>query len=166
MKQALASRIKIVAWALTVILAGTGSARAAEIVPPLAHDLRQDAIQARALKVPIMLIFVSDQCGYCKRVLDEFVQPLTRLPEYRHKVLMRRIQTSTPTKLRDFDGSTTTHGRFAVSHDIYLVPTIAFFDANGEMAAKPMVGLSTPDYYGYYLDQRIDQALAKIRGGP
>lgn len=165
MKQALAMRGKIVAWALAATLAGAGLARAAEIVP-LAHDLRQDAAQARSLKVPVMLIFVSDQCGYCKRVLEEFVRPLTRLPEYRHKVLMRRIQTSSPVALRDFDGSMTTHGHFALDHDIHLVPTIALLDADGGMAVKPLVGLSTPDYYGYYLDQRIDQALAKIRGGP
>ena len=42
MKQALAMRGKIVAWALAATLAGAGLARAAEIVP-LAHDLRQDA---------------------------------------------------------------------------------------------------------------------------
>jgi len=30
---------------------------------------------------------------------------------------------------------------------------------------EPLVGLSTPDFYGSYLDQAIEAALAKVRSG-
>jgi len=33
----------------------------------------------------------------------------------------------------------------------------------GETLAEPLVGFGTPDYYGYFLDERIDAALAQLR---
>jgi len=155
MKQALAWIIWIVAWALPAAWAAEGV--------PYSRNLQQDADAAKAVQGPVLVAFVGEHCGYCERVLNEFLIPMSRNPEYQGKVVMRRIETSSDRNLRDFAGAKSTHGRFAAGHDIYLVPTVALFDGKGRMLGKPLVGLTTVDYYGMYLDERIDQALAQVR---
>jgi len=130
---------------------------------PFSRNLQQDAAAAKALNAPVLVAFVGDHCSYCERVLNEFLIPMSRNPEYQGKVVMRRIETSSERSLRDFAGAKSTHSLFASGHDIYLVPTVALFDADGRMLGKPLVGLTTVDYYGMYLDETIDKAVAKVR---
>jgi hypothetical protein len=90
---------------------------------------------------------------------------MRRNAEYESKVIMRQIDVGSSALLRTFSGKTTTHARFAKDHRIKLTPTIKLFDAEGHELTEPLIGLTTPDYYGGFLDQRIDAALAKMRAG-
>jgi hypothetical protein len=67
--------------------------------------------------------------------------------------------------VKGFDGAVEDHRKFTSEHGIRMVPTVMLFDKNGKQLGKPLVGLTTVDYYGYYLDQAIDAALAQVRGG-
>ena len=156
MKQALAWFFWIVAWALQPAWAEEGV--------PYTRNLQQDAVAAKSIRGPVLVAFVSSHCGYCEQVLNEFLIPMSRNPDYQNKVVMRRIETSSDRSFRDFDGTKSTHSVFASEHDIFLVPTVALFDSEGHMLGKPLVGLSTVDYYGMYLDEKIDKAVAKVRG--
>ena len=111
----------------------------------------------------ILVMFSRPNCAYCTRVLKEFLEPMQRNAEYRAKVIMRVVKAGSRAKLRDFSGGMTTHNDFARENGVGMVPAIHFYDAWGNSLAEPLVGLSTPDYYGGFLDQRIDDALAKLR---
>jgi thioredoxin-related protein len=55
------------------------------------------------------------------------------------------------------------HGQaLAASLQIRLTPTLAFFGAKGEVAER-LVGYGSPDFYGAYLEQRIEAALTAAR---
>jgi thioredoxin-related protein len=155
MKQTLSLILWIVAWALP-------AAWAAEGVPP-SLDLRKDAAAARGINGAVLVAFVGDRCRYCERVLNEFLIPMSRNGEYRNKVVMRRIETDSHSRLRGFNGEETTQSEFAQANGIRMTPTILVFDEKGQRLTKPLIGLTTVDYYGYYLDQTIDGALEKIR---
>ncbi len=131
----------------------------------LAHDLALDAKAAESNHVVLLVMFSRPNCAYCTQVLKEFLEPMQRNAEYRGKVIMRQIKAGSRARLRDFSGGMTTHGEFAQENGVGMVPAIHFFDSWGTPLAEPLVGLSTPDYYGGFLDQRIDEALAKVRGG-
>ncbi len=148
----------ILAW---FTAAGVYAEDSAEV--PIAHDLAADAQEAKTRGVPIMLVFGSRNCTFCLILNRDFLRPMRRNPEYEAKVMMRRIDTTANAALRDFSGKTTTHARFAKEHRIKLTPTIKWFDSEGHEPTEPLIGLSTPDYYGGFLDQRIDAALAKVR---
>jgi hypothetical protein len=45
---------------------------------------------------------------------------------------------------------------------VRVAPTVSFLSARGEVA-PPLVGYSSPDFYGAYLDDRIEQARAALR---
>lgn len=149
----------ILAWMAPAL----GYAKGGGLVP-LAQDLALEAKTAEAARLPILVMYSRPNCAYCTQVLKEFLEPMQRNAEYRGKVIMRMVKAGSRAKLRDFSGGMTTHGDFAMENGVGMVPAIHLYDSWGAPLAEPLVGLSTPDYYGGFLDQRIDEALAKVRG--
>ncbi len=131
---------------------------------PLAQDLSLKAKAAEAQHLPIMVMFSRPNCIYCTRLLKDFLEPMQRNAKYRDKVVMLQVKSGSSIKLRDFSGGMTTHDDFARKNDVGMVPAVHFYDSRGNPLTEPLVGLPTPDYYGGFLDQRIDEALAKVRG--
>lgn len=130
---------------------------------PYAADLAREAETCKLRQVPMLILFTTPNCAYCERVRQEFLLPLRRNPEYADKVVFRQVDLRSNSKLLDFSGNATTQARFAKLHKITLTPTIKLFDAAGNSLTEPLIGLSTPDFYGVYLDRAIDEALGKIR---
>ncbi len=130
---------------------------------PFASDLTREAEISRARKIPVLVLFTSPNCAYCERIRQEFLLPMQRNPEYENRVIFRQVDLRSQRKLVDFSGNLTTHAQFCKQHKIKLTPTIKLFDATGNSLTEPLVGLSTPDFYGAYLDAAIDEALGKIR---
>lgn len=50
----------------------------------------------------------------------------------------------------------------AASLDVRLAPTVAFIGPDGKEIAERLVGYSSPDFYGAYLEQRIAQAHERL----
>lgn len=160
--------IKLANGLLVIILAwftATGAGAQDKVEIPLVRDFTLEAANARSKNVPILVLFSRHNCAFCTQVLQEFLLPMRRNAEYESKVIMRQIDVGSSAPLVAFSGKTTTHARFAREHRIRLTPTIKLFDAEGRELAEPLIGLTTPDYYGSFLDQRIDQALARVRAG-
>lgn len=130
---------------------------------PYAADLAQEAQVSQAGPAPLLILFTAPKCAYCEQVRREFLIPMLRNPEYANKVIIRQVEMQGNIKLLDFTGKSTTHGQFAKQQRVMLTPTVKLFDANGNLLTEPLVGLTTPDFYGAYLDRAIDEARAKIR---
>src|SRR5947209_5754114 len=77
------------------------------------------------------------------------------------RVVFRQVETNKGTKMVDFKGNVTTQKKFATLYKIRMTPTIWVVDGDGNALAEPIVGLSTPDYYGFYIDKAIDESLKK-----
>lgn len=161
MKQRLVWLMAIVAWALPAPWA----AAFAEEGVPYARNLQHDGELAKQKNGVVLVMFTGEYCGYCERVLNEFLIPMSRNPDYQKKLVMRRVDNTGFTTVKGFDGSVADHRQFSSDQGVKMVPTVMLYDTKGRLLAKPLVGLTTVDYYGYYLDQAIDQALAKVRGG-
>lgn len=149
----------ILAW----FIAASANAQG-KVEIPLARDFTLEATNSRAQNIPVLVLFSRHNCPYCVQILKEFLLPMRRNAEYDAKVIMRQINIDSSAPLRNFSGKNTTQARFAKEHQIKLTPTIKLFDADGHELTEPLVGLTTPDYYGMFLDQRIDEALRKVRG--
>jgi len=130
---------------------------------PLAKDLQSDAQLARKKGGVVLVLFENEHCGYCRRVLNEFLIPMSRNPEYQAKLVMRKVDNAGYASLKDFNGTRAAHTDFSRRHHVRMVPTVMLFDTQGNRLTSPLVGLSTADYYGYYLDQAIDEALEKSK---
>ncbi|MHB1293117.1 MAG: thioredoxin family protein [Sulfuricella sp.] len=160
--------IKLANGLLAIILAwftAAGAHAQDKVEIPLVRDFTLEATNARTKNLPILVMFSRHDCVFCTQVLQEFLLPMRRNAEYESKVIMRLVDVGSSAPLRTFSGKATTHARFARENRIKLTPTIKWFDSEGRELTEPLIGLSTPDYYGGFLDQRIDEALAKMRAG-
>ena len=157
--------LKAIAAGWCSMLLVAGSAHSAPPALPAASDLAADGATAKAQRVPVLLFFNRVECPYCERALREFLTPMERDPDNAGRVLFRQVEIDKASKLVDFAGNATTHRKFAQRFSITLTPTIWFVDGDGHPLAEPIVGLRTVDYYGYYLDQSINESLSKLRKG-
>ncbi|HET6599527.1 MAG TPA: hypothetical protein VFG60_06155, partial [Burkholderiaceae bacterium] len=58
------------------------------------------------------------------------------------------------------------HAAVARAWNAKLAPTVLFFDARGREIAERLVGAGLPDFYGAYLDQRLQAARAELGARP
>ncbi len=125
---------------------------------PLALDLRQALAAALERGQPLVVMVSLDGCPYCRVVRDHYLAPMQAqgLPVLQVDMRSRRY-------LKDFDGQTIVHDEFVRARRIAVAPTVLFYGPNGEEVAERLVGGSIPDFYGAYLDQRQEQARAKLR---
>lgn len=128
-----------------------------------ARDLAADARLAAERKVPLLVLFSESGCPWCERARQEFLLPMQRNAEYHGKVMMREVGTDSSAMLVDFSGKTTTQAEFARRSHVSMTPTVLLLGPRGQALGEPLVGFTSADYYGYFLDQRIDSALAQLR---
>jgi len=129
---------------------------------PVVKDFTLEAKEAQKKQVPILILFMSDSCPYCETVLQDFLLPMQRDPEFKDKVILRQIESSSGDKLVDFEGMNTTYSDFARKHKVYGVPNVMLFDSKGRVLSS-IVGLLTIDFYYAYLEKAINESLEKIK---
>ena len=140
-----------------LILPMATAGRAAQL--PVALDLPQALTAALQQGQPLVVMVSLDGCPYCRVVRDHYLAPMREqqgLPVLQVDMRSRR-------HLKDFKGQTIVHDEFVRARRISVAPTLLFFGPNGEEVAERLVGGSIPDFYGAYLDQRLEQARAKLR---
>ena len=127
-----------------------------------AADLVEESRQAACNGQPLVVMFGSSSCPYCSVVRSLYLAPLEEDPRY-PGILVRELGTDSPAEVRDFSGNKTTMNQIASSYGIFLVPTVVVFGPDGKQVGKPLVGLSTEDFYGFYLDEAILAGIAAVK---
>ncbi len=135
----------------------------APVEVPHISDLRDEAHQARRETLPILLMFSAEHCGFCRTVKEEFLQPMLISGLYEDKVIIRRLELDSFETLRDFDGSEIDPDALSERYGIHVTPTLVLLDHQGNDLGGRLVGISTPDFYGGYLDAAIDSALKRVQ---
>ena len=128
-----------------------------------AHDLKAVGALARQQQLPILLEFAATTCGYCHVLESDVLNPMVRSGDYTHKVIMRKVVIDNDAPLRDFDGKTISAADLAKRYGVFVTPTVVLVDGRGMRLAREIVGVSSVDFYGYYLDQAIDGSLQHLR---
>ncbi len=151
------SRARVATFMLT-IQAGAASG------VPLANDLARDARNAQGDCKPLLLEFSSSSCSYCQLLEEEVLNPTLLNRSYDQRVLMRKLLIDGDARLTDFDGSTSVDaGQLAGRYKVSVTPTLLFVDSHGTELAKRMIGVTTLDFYGGYLDIALDDARDSLR---
>lgn len=157
--------LKLLAFALALL---TGSASGQAELPRVeeARDLRADARMAETRGLPILLSFASSYCGYCEQVEEGFLVPMLLSGYDKDRILIRKVIVDSGSTLRDFDGAPTEGAQLATRYKVRMVPTLLFVDAQGRELAERLIGLTTVDFYGGYLENSIEAATARLREDP
>ena len=147
---------------VVVVLAGT-IASTAQGELSMAYDLHGLGRQSDTRKIPVVLFFSSEHCEYCDLVRDEFLKHLATEPTFVNRLLLREVRMNSVLPLLDFGRQSITHATFTEQRAIAFVPTIQFTDGAGDILVEDIVGVATPEFYGAYLEQAIEQSLNTLR---
>lgn len=125
---------------------------------PASHDaLVREAARDGTV---IVALFSLPGCPHCEAVRHHQLRHLAREQSaQRLRVVEYDLSDRTP-----FAGAEprASAAALAASLGIRVAPTVAFIGPDGQEVAERLVGYSSPDFYGAYLEQRIAQARERI----
>jgi len=125
-------------------------------------NIQAIAEQAAESGLPIVLVFVEEDCDDCETVLQEFIRPMQRSGDYRDIVLFKVVNTEYD-KVRDFNGDLVTTDAFTGRYNLELTPSVSIVDEHGKQLAPMVAGLGNADFYSSSLDEAIEIARNRTR---
>jgi len=136
---------------------------AAQVELTKVSDLTEAAVQSEAKELPILLMFSAPDCHYCRQLESEYLEPMLISGDYDNKVLIRKVSMSVGADIVDFDGDRRAVDHIAERYGVTVTPTVVFVGPEGHQLADKLVGYTSPDFYGGYLDRAIDTSLGRLR---
>lgn len=130
-----------------------GSQSLGQAVLPTAHSLRDELAVALKKKQPLVVMVSLDGCPYCRVARQSYLSPLQKNGADIVQLDMNSLQP-----VQNFSGQFTTHGELIRQWQISVTPTVLFFGPGGKEVAERLEGASLPDFYGAYLEQRLEKA--------
>ncbi len=147
---------------LMVAFTVAGSAVGGSVAMIQVSDLRVESSLAKEKELILVIEFSAEDCGYCRKLEDLFLLPMQRNAEYGDKILLRTVSLSEFDSLIDFQGRSVTATEFAAQYDVALTPTLVFLNADGVEMSEKLVGIWSEDFFGGFIDSRIDEARGKL----
>lgn len=126
---------------------------------PVASALGNELSAALRQNSPLVVMVSLEGCVFCRMVRESHLLPLAAqgLP-------VVQVDWRSGRLLRDFSGASVSHDDMARRWNIRIAPTVLFFGPGGQEVAPRMVGSYQPDFYGSYLDARLEQGRRAIKG--
>ena len=103
-----------------------------------------------------LLVFTKEGCNYCERLMRDQIAPLKLNAELGWLSIVEVPMAGEEPILLP-DGRRASGRALAKAYDIKLAPTVVFLNRQGAVAAAQLVGYTSPDFYGAFIDQRIEQ---------
>ncbi len=152
-------------WFSLLLLSGANVQ--AETLPyvkvPEPTDLQAVGQEARQRQLPILIMFSREGCPYCDVVREEFLKPMLRSGDYTDRVIMLEIHSDSYTQLRDFNGQMISAEALAHRYRAGFAPTVVFLNHQGKEQTERLIGITTRDFYGGFLDEAIEESLKRLR---
>ena len=128
-----------------------GTAWAQETALPIPDSLPEVAAAAARQGEPLVLLISLRGCPYCELVRHNYLLPARAegLPTW--QINMQDKQRP----LIGFNGQSSNAAEQISRWKVRLAPTLLFLNPQGLPLAERLVGVSSVDFYGAYLDQRL-----------
>ncbi len=131
---------------------------------PAASDLAADGRDAARLRVPILLVVTREECGFCATLKRQVLGPMMVAGDHPGRVLIRELNLDSREVITDFAGRSASCFSVANGYDALFSPTVLLVGPDGTELTDRIIGLSTPEMYGWYLDRAIDAAKHALPG--
>lgn len=153
-------------WDRRTWLLGAAGLTLAALQPPVraatlppARNLQEELAAALARREPLVVMVSLDGCAFCKIARNNYLAPLHE----QERLHVAQVDMGSRDRLVDLRGAATTHGELVRQWKIRVAPTVLFFGRGGAEVAERLVGGYIPDFYGAYLEQRLELARASLR---
>lgn len=137
----------------------TPLARAAGAVLPTPDSLADELAQALKIGQPLVVMVSLAGCPFCRVARDSYLDPSRR----QDGVPVVQIDMRSAAPVRDFKRASVTHDQLVRAWKVKVAPTVLFFGPGGKELADRLEGGYIADFYGAYLDQRLQQARAALK---
>lgn len=127
----------------------------AALIP--ARELTAMLKRAAAREVVVLGFYTSHSCPWCVAVRREQLEPRLRSTDL-PKVSIIEFDADSDVAFPLPDGRRQTAHQWAHSLGFRLTPTLAALDRTAKPIVSPLVGYSSRDFYGAYLEEQIRQA--------
>lgn len=119
----------------------------------------QDDARSMPASATFFVVFVSQSgCEFCEQLRRQVLYPAIRLDEMDSRIELREVSLDDGFLFEDFQGQTIAGSRFAKKYGAYVTPTLLFLDAQGNSLGEPLIGLGNIEFYGVYLNRKIEAA--------
>ncbi|MGB0467695.1 MAG: thioredoxin family protein [Pontibacterium sp.] len=126
-------------------------------------DNLQQLYQSKADQRVLLLLVSQPGCSYCDLIKQEILEPMLVSGLYNDSTLIREIKINANQLIRDFDNHELDATNFANRYNAWATPTLLFLDKRGRELTDKMVGINTPELYGYYVDKALLKAQAALK---
>ncbi len=141
--------------ASAVAISSPRLATSEEFSLPRARDLRQELAAAMQKQQPLVVMVSLEGCAFCKIARENYLRSLQR----DLGLTIVQIDMGKSNSVIDFRGAITTHEKQIKKWGIKLAPTLLFFGREGKELVERLVGGTSSDFYGAYLDERVAKAI-------
>ena len=108
---------------------------------------------------PLLVMVSLEGCPFCKIARESYLVPLRR----EQGVEVLQVDMRSRRTVTDFQGASVTHDELIRRWGVRVAPTVLFFGPGGREIAERLIGGYIPDFYGAYLDERLQLARATLR---
>ncbi len=126
---------------------------------PTTDSLQVELAKAIAKKAPLIVMVSLDGCPFCKVARENYLGPLRE----QQGLLVFQVDMRSKRPIKNFAGLTLSQDELIRSWGVKVAPTVLFFGRGGLEIAERLVGGYIPDFYGAYLDERLQLANAAMR---
>ena len=148
------------AWLGAALLLGTSrTVNAARATLPGARSLRDELALALKGGHPLVVLVSLEGCPFCRTAREHYLSPMRE----QQALPVVQVDMRSAAAVQDFKGAVHTHDRLVRAWNVAAAPTVLFFGRGGAEVAPRLVGGGAADFYGAYLDQRLEQARAALK---
>jgi thioredoxin-related protein len=155
---ALLSRRKLVFSGAGLGLSQLALAQETSLAVP--NSLPDELAAALKKRSPLLVMVSLPGCPFCRVARTNYLLPLQR----QSGLAMVQVDMRNRQMLLGLDGVSQTQDQLTRNWGIKIAPTVLFFGAGGVEVAERLVGGYIPDFYGYYLDERVRVARSAVTG--
>ena len=120
---------------------------------PTAISLQNELGAALLRAQPLVIMVSLEGCPFCRVVREHHLLPLRQEGQPIVQVDMR-----SDARVLDFSGHGSTHDELVRTWKVAFAPTLLFFGPAAREVAPRLQGSSIPDFYGAYLEERLQTA--------
>ncbi len=157
MNASLLSRRQVLLSGAALCASGLASAQTTTL--PLAVALQDELAQALQKGQPLVVMVSLAGCPFCKVARENYLAPL----HTQQGLPVVQVDMHSQRGLKNFSGASLSHEDQRRAWGVRTAPTLLFLGPGGREVAPRLVGASIPDFYGAYLEQRLQQAQAALR---
>lgn len=126
---------------------------------PLSVSLQDELAQALKKGQPLVVMVSLEGCPFCKVARQNYLGPMHE----QQGLPVVQVDMRSNRAVKNFRGASATHDEMVRQWRIRIAPTVLFFGRDGAEVAERLVGGYIPDFYGAYLDDRLQLARASLR---